>query len=511
MDSPTRNATILSQSKIKFRLKFTKFLFNFICRCSDQDVKRPRQDLPFDTDDSIFELLHSTESKATPNIEAPSQEASSARELDQNNPIVDDDDDQTSEAEPLKPSKNFPIDWSIKSRVRILSKTLVVNNNLKSSQEASGLTGFVRCLDIQSTSSGLDISDGARFHQNLMYWQYPHLPWLNLIQRNSSSNNQFKMNTPESESLLTDWKECFRNIFQLLRSRQCPFFYVLANQFTVLFRAAGIGGRCEMHALLTPTTRGFRKLLKDEDIDFTQPLKETVRDPSISLEKSKGNENKDPQAEDDDDDEDELQFLESLGVETSDIKFKEDVKARTKEIEDDNGDLSTTLIEGVDCQAFFNFLLKSNSIVPKVGRLAFIPPTLLAPVAFLGGTLRKQTARSSKLRLENEDFCSIELRGAILPHTIQTLCALLSEIKENYSLTMVNYPQTVAFTKTSRKLLEDLDTSQAVADHVFGRENLSDCGMGNAILESLCRVDGDAVNILERLRFSRENGGYTLF
>lgn len=473
-------------------------------------MKRPRPDLPTASEDTIFELLHNTESKAAPNLEAPIQEPKDTKE--QNNLVICDEDEQATEVELPKPTATFPIDWSIKSRIRILTKTLVVNNNLTSSQEASGLTGFVRCLDIKSTKSGLDISDGARFHQNLLFWQYPHLPWLNLVQRNSSSNNQFKMNTPESESLNRDWMECFRNLFQSLRARQCPYFYVLANQFTVLFRAAGIGGRCQMHALITPTTRGFRKILKDEDIEFMQPLKEASKDgtPNTSLDKSQHNENKDPEA-DEEEEEDEMKFLESLGVDSSDIKFKDDVKKRNKEIEDDNGDLSTTIIEGVDCQAFFNFLLNAKSTVPKVGRLAGIPPTLLAPVAFLGGTLRKQTARSSKLRLENEDFYSIELRGAILPHTIQTLCALLSDIKDKYSLTMVNYPHTVAFTKTSRKLLEDLNTSQAGADHFLWRESLSDCGLGNAILESMSRVDVDAVNILERLQFDREAGGYTSF
>lgn len=407
----------------------------------------------------------------------------------------------TTEAEPAKPSKTFPIDWSIKSRVRILCKSHVVSTNLSSFQEAAGLTGFVRCLDSKS-------SDGARFQQNLMYWQYPHLPWLNLVQRNASANNQFKIGEPESEALQKDWMECFRNLFKLLRALHCPYFYVLANQFTVLFRAAGIGGRCEMHALLTPTTRGFRKMLKDEEIEFTQPLKASSKD--VSLDTSAGNENKNPEV-DEEEEEDEIKFLESLGVDSSDIKFKEDVKVKLKEIEDDNGDLSTTLIEGVDCQAFFNFLLSAKSTVPKVGRLAGIPPTLLAPVAFLGGTLRKQTTKTSKLRLENEDFFSVEMRGAILPHTVQTLCSLLSEIKENYSLTMVNFVHTVAFTKASRKLLEDLDSSQALADHVFGRENLTDCGMENDILESMCRVGGDAVNILERLEFKRNNGGYTWF
>jgi hypothetical protein len=53
-------------------------------------------------------------------------------------------------------------------------------------------------------------------------------------------------------------------ILQLTRARQCPYFYVCANSFTCLFRAAGILGFSDIHALLTPTTRGFRHMLKDE-------------------------------------------------------------------------------------------------------------------------------------------------------------------------------------------------------------------------------------------------------
>ena len=376
-------------------------------------------------------------------------------------------------------------------------------------QESSALTGFVRCMDIKS--SGLDESDESRFHQNLMYWQYPHLPWLNLVQRNASSNNQFKMKTPESDMLLKDWMECFKNLFQQLRAGQCSFFYVLGNQFTVLFRAAGIGGIGEMHAFLTPTTRGFRQLLKDEDIEYTQPLKKSSKDeatPNTSYEQS-DLKNQEVE-EDDDEDEDELKFLESLGVQTSDIKFKEDIIARKKEIEDDNGDLSTALIEGADCQAFFNFLLNAKSTVPKVGRLAGIPPTLLSPVAFLGSSLRKQTMRASKIRLENEDFCSIEVRGAILPNTIHTICNFLSEIKENYSLTMSNYVHTVALTKASRKVIEDLADLQATQEP-RAEIKLSNCGIDQQVLDRMCQLEENSVNIIERIQFDAKNGGYTLF
>jgi len=65
-------------------------------------------------------------------------------------------------------------------------------------------------------------------------------------------------------SLLNDWCESFRSLFGLLRARQCPFFYVCTHQFMVLFRAAGIGGVAETHALVTPTTKGLREVIQAE-------------------------------------------------------------------------------------------------------------------------------------------------------------------------------------------------------------------------------------------------------
>ncbi len=402
--------------------------------------------------------------------------------------------------------------------MRILSKTPIPGNNLKSNQEASGLTGFVRCLDIKKTSSGLDISPGARFHQCLMFWQYPHLPWLNLIHRNVKTNNSYKLGEEETQSLLTDWTDSFRNLFQLLRARQCPYFYVFANTFSVLFRAAGIGGRSEIHAFLSPTSRGFRQMLKQEDIEFSMPLKNPsnlnrsgnesqLSETLVKAENDTGN-------DDEDEDEDEEKWLLSLGVDEKDIKrisLTDDRKKQKKECEDDFGDISLVFIEGVECQAFFNFLLNAKSTVPKVGKLAGIPPTLLSPVGFLGGTLRKQSIRTSKIRMDSVDYHSMELRGVILPHTVHILGELLKELQDSYSFTMANYTHTVAFTKAEKANTEKDD--QQTENNVFGRENLSDCGLSNVILEHLCRVGPNSVSILERISYSQDApgsaGGFT--
>jgi len=85
----------------------------------------------------------------------------------------------------------------------------------------------------------------------------------------SLANNTLTVNNQNmKDALYREWCDSFRSLFHLLRARQCPYFYVCANTFTVLFRAAGICGLSEIHALVTPTTRGFRQSLKQEGREF---------------------------------------------------------------------------------------------------------------------------------------------------------------------------------------------------------------------------------------------------
>lgn len=58
--------------------------------------------------------------------------------------------------------------------------------------------------------------------------------------------------------------DSFCSVYQLLRSEMCPYFYICAHHLTILFRAKHISGHGSIHALLGPTTRGFRESLKAE-------------------------------------------------------------------------------------------------------------------------------------------------------------------------------------------------------------------------------------------------------
>lgn len=283
---------------------------------------------------------------------------------------------------------------------------------------------------------------------------------------------------------------CVLVCIKLVRSLQCPYFYVCANSFTVLFRAAGMGGKAETHALLTPTSRGLRSALREEEIEFSMPLKTTSDTQNKSLDSgtdtqsnsfsnlsdekaanlsADGINTSGPQDEgldadksddgDDDDDEDEEKWLAGLGVDQSEIKKISTRHARrvhNEECAGDSTDQSILLIEGVECQALFNFLLNAKSTTTKVGRLAGIPPTLLAPVAFPGATLRNNQVRTSIVREQNIDYHSMEIKGTILPHTSQYLCNLMKETKDQFSMSVVNFTNTTALSKAAQKIIDGL-------------------------------------------------------
>ena len=48
--------------------------------------------------------------------------------------------------------------------------------------------------------------------------------------------------------------------YLMVRSGLCPYVYVCCHHMTVMFSAAGVA-RSQIHAVLTPTTRGIRAAL----------------------------------------------------------------------------------------------------------------------------------------------------------------------------------------------------------------------------------------------------------
>nr|CAG4641853.1 EOG090X09DI [Eurycercus lamellatus] len=383
------------------------------------------------------------------------------------------------------------VDWSLKTKARFTSKTqFAFSSTLKTSEEASGITGFVRCINSLSTEewSTLDTSTNSQFHQCCLLWQYPWLPWLSLFPRDarapvnlpSNSSVHIGLDANISNCLVNDWCESFRSLFGLLRARQCPFFYVCTHQFNVLFRAAGIGGVAETHALMTPTTRGLRDILRREDITFSMPLKKSNNqeksdtDCLPTSENAKADEG-DPDDEDGDDEDDE--WINDIGLHSNLRSKLEAERLQDGGQGTSQGSYSDSLllIEGVETQGLFNWLLNSKLCLSSTGPLAGIPPTLLSPVSFHHSTLRPLKVRQGLLKQDGENVYSVEVQGPVLPHSIVSLMKLLQT--NDYTALLTSLASTKPFAAFQ---------SPTAATSAFGKESLSDCGLDRSTLDLFC-------------------------
>lgn len=440
-------------------------------------------------------------------------------------------------------SKNIPVDWKLRTKARFLSlKPFSWNSKLKTCEEASGTTAFVRCIDSNSEDCSLDTSANAQFHQCCLVWQHPVLPWVELYPRNVHTQNNAAASLFSSQTIRdfmhSAWTESFRSAFQLVRAQQCPYFYVLGNTFTCLFRAAGICGHSEINAMITPTTRGFRQALKDEDIEFTMPLKDseekrrsfenqtdtgyssldvTTNDGNTSVEttKSKGKNEENDNYDDDEEDEDDEEWLQSMGVDENEIKRisnSQSEKEFGKEKQIDKTPESLVYVEGVEAQALFNFLMNCKSNIAVTGPLAGIPPTILAPVAFHGATLRPLKVRQNIVNTGAEQYHSIEIRGPVLPHVVHSVANLLKQSLDTFSLTFASIESTTAFSlmhktrclsqKKDEKKVTSESTSLVNSIAAFGQVNLCDCGLSPASLHNFCKGDIDSVQSFDSLKYS---------
>lgn len=95
----------------------------------------------FNSEDSVFNLLANGNSSKVECITPQNSEplAKFYRTVADENAL---DADVANEEEP-KPTAHLPIDWSLKLKLRLLSNVQIPGGRLKSSEEASGITGYV--------------------------------------------------------------------------------------------------------------------------------------------------------------------------------------------------------------------------------------------------------------------------------------------------------------------------------------------------------------------------------
>ncbi|KAJ4436741.1 hypothetical protein ANN_16873 [Periplaneta americana] len=496
--------------------------------------KRPRieqenvnlSNLELSSDTTLFQLLSGNSRPQPSGTPLQTSFTSILSQLSGNNSQVS----SVETDEGPKGEKFIPIDWSLKTKVRFMSPNpFAWSQKLRTCEEASGITGFVRCLDTGLNASenicssrSLDTSPNARFHQCCLVWQHPSLPWFELFPRSaarltSATNNIIGANQSIKDCLHREWGESFRSLFQLTRARQCPYFYVCANSFTCLFRAAGILGFTDIHALLTPTTRGFRQLLKQEDVVYTMPLRKSMSSSfkRLSLESADtGYETLDSLV-------DEHSQCNSSNASFAGRSTRE--LADGGDIDEDEDEPADEWLESMGVAAEEIRKIK-NKQVRNVGFTSESPFTRHTDVmlVFDSGCLQ---VRQSVVKVDSENYHSIELRGPILPHAIHNLCGLLQQSSEEFSATFATLESTRPFSSVREVSVENPENSEPTdcmkspektdscsgpvrtptkthVTSVFGKENLSDCGLQPSVLQKFCCPDTSRVQLVDSLKLN---------
>nr|KAF6473926.1 DNA replication fork stabilization factor DONSON [Rousettus aegyptiacus] len=386
---------------------------------------------------------------------------------------------------PSSESTELPVDWSIKTRLLFTSsQPFTWADHLKAQEEAQGVIQHCRATEITLPQS---------LQQSLIYWLHPAFPWLSLFPRIGADRKIAGKTSPWSNDetlqhiLMSDWSVSFTSLYNLLKTKLCPYFYVCTYQFTVLFRAAGLAGNDVITALMSPTTRGIREAMKNEGIEFSLPLikengHEKKKTPGTSL--GHGEE----QAISDEDEEESLSWLKEMGVQDK-IK-KPDILSiklhkEKNEVQVDHRPESVVLVKGTNTFTLLNFLINCKSLIATSGPQAGLPPTLLSPIAFRGATMQMLKARSINVKTQAlsgyKDQFSLEITGPIMPHSLHSITMLLKSSQSgSFSAGLYTHEPTVVF-----NICPSVDK---VLNKENIREELANCGLHPKTLDQLSQI-----------------------
>ncbi|NXK97181.1 DONS protein, partial [Formicarius rufipectus] len=403
---------------------------------------------------------------------------------------------------PSLPRQEFPADWSIKTRILFMSsQPFTWTEHLKAQEEAQGFAQHCRATEttlppvVQEPQLSRELR--CAFQQSLVYWIHPSLPWLPLFPRIGADRKIAGKACPWAQDealqqvLKSDWSVSLTSLYNLLKAKLCPYFYVCSWQLTVLFRAAGLAGSDVPTAAIAPTTRGFREALKS--IEFSLPLVEGSRtkkqkiseenlEAADGLREGSAVEDADGPAASDDDEES-FSWLEEMGVQ-DEVKKPDAVSIQLRrekhEVRVDHRPESLVLVRGGATLTLLNLLLDCRSLVAVAGPQAGLPPTLLSPVAFRGGTMHTLKARSASARARVpgglEDVFSLEVLGPILPHTVPALARVLGPAQRGAFRAVLSTHEPSAVFNT-----HPAPEQEAVGSH----QDLSACGLHPKTLDQL--------------------------
>ncbi|XP_047651717.1 protein downstream neighbor of Son isoform X3 [Phacochoerus africanus] len=351
---------------------------------------------------------------------------------------------------PSSESTELPVDWSIKTRLLFTSsQPFTWADHLKAQEEAQGVIQHCRATEVTLPQSIQDpklcTELRCAFQQSLIYWIHPAFPWLPLFPRIGADRKMAGKANPWSNdetlqhNLLSDWSVSLTSLYNLLKTKLCPYFYVCTYQFTILFRAAGLAGNDVMTALVSPTTRGIREAMKTEGIEFSLPLiKENGHEKKEASGTGLGH--GEGQAVSDEDEEESFSWLEEMGVQDK-IKKPDvlSIKLRQEkhEVQMDHRPESVVLARSVN--------------------------------------VKTQALSGYK------DQFSLEITGPVMPHSLHSVTMLLKSSQSgSFSAGLYTHEPTAVFNTC-------LPTDK-VLDREAVLEELSNCGLHPKTLDHLSQT-----------------------
>ncbi|XP_032828715.1 protein downstream neighbor of Son isoform X2 [Petromyzon marinus] len=409
--------------------------------------------------------------KAKPGDGSPLEQGDATSQVEQ---------DEAEQTRGCESGERLPPDWSVKTRI-LFTSSLPFSwvEHFKAVEEAQGLAFHQPSPAAQLPQH---IQDPARnsalrsaFLRSTTHWVWPSFPWLPTFPRMGGDRYMAGKSAPWASDtglqsvLLSEWSRSLSSLYTQLRSGLCPFFYVCAAQFSVLFRAAGLAGSDVVTAAMAPTTRGLREAMKREGIEFCMPLVEEMPE-------RRGDDGEETCKEEQSEEDEQLmggaEWLKEIGINEKFPKLDPaQIKLQRSEgiARLDHKAESLVLARGPDAFGLFNFLLGSRAVVNGSGVQTGLPPTLLAPLPFRGAALHTLRSRSGVVRTQHgtglRERYSLELAGPILPHCLHEVSTLLGAAQGgDFCATISTHEPSAAFNSALAQPSPSSAPSQAGAE-----------------------------------------------
>ncbi|KAF8930638.1 hypothetical protein BGZ47_000459 [Haplosporangium gracile] len=396
----------------------------------DEDQTEDLQDESMDPTKTLQMFSFSQHSAATTTIAAkePSLESDDDDEDDNADRLQDDLTEDTYDTS-LKHEANSPglrrprlqeaLEMSLHRKYRT---SLTWCDHILPTDEIDALQHFISRQKTFSSPQNeprldLGLSPRTQILSATYHWIYPtNAPSVHqaqniskLLKNASNMSSSDKTTITELFSRSAEWKQSFRAIYQSFRNGACPYFYYVGTSWTVLFQHGSVSLSGEPEALLTNSTPGLWKALKDEDINYEQ-LENLSGKVAVTHFSSKHDLD---YLEDQDQDETSIPSSSS-----SPIPFQLPQKK----------DLSSTLLfrGHVDVHGLFSYLL--NMKTSYEDGFLYQSPNLIAGVPFLHAALKRAQVSKCKMvsrPVQGTDKMQmeyrIEIHGIVLPNSAKYL------------------------------------------------------------------------------------------